>query len=101
MGVAQWLERRTVAPEAAGSSPVIHPNQLLLSIRLPLSVIARLHNASKTLWNRRLAEQPNRGRDGGWTEVHVPQRRAEVLMPRELFEWPAGAPRSARWEQKL
>jgi uncharacterized protein YndB with AHSA1/START domain len=25
VGVAQWLERRTVAPEAAGSSPVIHP----------------------------------------------------------------------------
>ena len=25
VGVAQWLERRSVAPEAAGSSPVIHP----------------------------------------------------------------------------
>ena len=28
VGVAQWLERRTVAPEAAGSSPVIHPTSL-------------------------------------------------------------------------
>jgi hypothetical protein len=28
VGVAQWLERRTVAPEAAGSSPVIHPTHL-------------------------------------------------------------------------
>ena len=26
VGVAQWLERWSVAPEVAGSSPVIHPN---------------------------------------------------------------------------
>jgi hypothetical protein len=28
VGVAQWLERRPVEPQVAGSNPVAHPNVL-------------------------------------------------------------------------
>ena len=54
VGVAQRLERRTVAPEAAGSSPVIHPTQLLSQQSLSNFPSRRLHNVSTA------------GGDAGW-----------------------------------
>ena len=41
VGVAQWLERRPVAPEVAGSSPVIHPTPLMARGRFPAAEAAR------------------------------------------------------------
>src|SRR5258708_15300784 len=51
-GCSSKVEHRTVAPDVAGSSPVIHPTQVLLSNRLPAEADRRLRPVSLPHPNR-------------------------------------------------
>lgn len=100
-GCSSRVERRSVAPEVAGSNPVTHPIQPVWNQRVGFLGDHRLHDVSTDLYRIRGLEEPDRALDPRWTEVHGPQGRAQTAVPGQRLIARAGAPRMARCEQNV
>ena len=87
VGVAQRLERRTVAPEAAGSSPVIHPTQLIPRQSLSNFPSRRLHYVSTAGGDAGGCSRPM-ALDCRRTQVYVPLGHREILMAGQFLNRP-------------
>ena len=82
-----------VTPEAAGSSPVDPANYRLLVQRLAVFTLGRLQHVSTPEGKPGVIEQADGAFDRRGTQVHVPLRRDQILMPGEFLNRPRrGAP---------
>lgn len=91
-GCSSRAERRSVAPEVAGSNPVTHPIQPVWNQRVSFSGAHRLHDVSTDLYGIRGFEEPDRAVDRRRTEVHVPQGRAQTAVSSQLLNRPRRRP---------
>jgi hypothetical protein len=85
---AQFTRRSVESCETRPRRPA---NYLVLPQGVPGFGRSCCHHVATSRGDSRGIEQPNSAVDGRWTQVHVPLRRRQVLVPREVLNRPGGS----------